>query len=89
MSLMLGMKSLQKIHSLGRKAHLIHSLGSKLGRLISHPTSSVSSNNAGSTPQGVGVNNQIQNRSNLGIHQYAAYGIKKPSSSKKSYLEKK
>ena len=86
---MLGLKSLQKIHSLGRKAHLIHSLGSKLGRLISHPTASSSAHNAGSTPNDVGVSNQIQNRSNLGIHQYAAYGIKKHSPSKKSYLEKK
>lgn len=86
---MLGMKSLNKIHSLGRKAHLIHSVGSKLGRLFTHPTASASSNNAGSTPNGVGVSNQIQNRSNLGIHQYAAYGIKKHSPSKKSYLEKK
>jgi hypothetical protein len=88
MSLALGLKALHRVHTLGQKAHLVHSFGKKLGRVgynlfKGQPPKAIPS------VAGEGSNNMIYNKSNLGDAQYIPFGMKKMITNKKSYLEKR
>lgn len=89
----LGVKSLAKVHSLGHRAMLAHTLGKKLGAGIHHIMSGQNATKSlASTPPsvaGVGPSNMIYNKSNLGDIQYYPLGRKTISGTKKSYLEKR
>ena len=89
----LGVKSLAKVHSLGNKAVLVHSLGKKLGAGIHHIMSGQNaSKGLASTPPsvaGVGHSNMIYNKSNRGDVQYYPLGRKTIPGTKNSYLEKR
>ena len=86
----LGVKSLAKVHSLGNKAVLVHSLGKKLGAGIHHIMSGQNASK-GLPPSvaGVGHSNMIYNKSNRGDVQYYPLGRKTIPNTKKSYLEKR
>ena len=88
MSLALGLKALHRVHTLGQKAHLVHSFGKKLGRL-GYNLFKVQQAQAIPSVAGEGSNNMIYNKSNLGDAQYIPLGVKKMISNKKSYLEKR
>ena len=86
---MMGVKAAQKIYILGSKLALMHSLGKKLGKLV---TDRSSHNIKGSSVgKDLEVNNMIYNKSNLGDTQYLPFGVKKIAGqpTKKSYLEKR
>jgi len=89
----LGVKSLGKVHSLGHKAMLVHSLGKKLSAGMHYIMSGQNaSKGLASTPPsvaGVGHSNMIYNKSNLGDVQYYPLGRKTIPNTKKSYLEKR
>ena len=86
----LGVKSLGRIHSLGHKAMLAHSIGKKLSGIVMSGQNA--SKGLASTPPsvaGVGESNMIYNKSNLGDVQYYPLGRKTIPSTKKSHLEKR
>ena len=88
MSLALGLKALHRVHTLGQKAHLIHSMGKKLGRL-GHSILNYHSPKPIASVAGEGINNMIYNKSNLGDAQYIPLGLKRIVPTKKSSLEKR
>lgn len=87
----LGVKSLGKVHSMGHKAMLLHSLGKKLGGVVMSGQHASKGNLASTPPSvnGLGVSNMIYNKSNLGDLQYYPLGRKTIPGTKKSYLEKR
>ena len=87
----LGIKSLGKVHSLGHKAMLIHSLGEKIGGGIHHVMSGQTKGLASTPPSVAEVreSNMVYNKSNLGDVQYYPLGRKTIAPVKKSYLEKR
>ena len=89
MSAVFGLKALHKIHTLGQKAHLAHSLGKKLGRLGYNLMATSRKPVNIPSVAGEGVNNMIYNKSNLSDSQYIPLGVKKMIGNKKSSLEKK
>jgi hypothetical protein len=89
MSAMMGLKVAKRVYSLGTKLHLLHSLGKKLGKLVSdHSSHNIKGSSVGKDLE---VNNMIYNKSNLGDTQYLPFGVKKimGQPTKKSYLEKR
>ena len=88
----LGVKSLGRVHTLGHKAMLVHSLGKKLGGIHHIMSGQNASKGLASTPPsvaGVGASNMIYTKSNLGDVQYYPLGRKTIPGNKKSYLEKR
>lgn len=82
----LGVKTLGKLHSIGHKAMLAHSIGKKLTGIV---MSGQNASKGQDTPPGIPESNMIYNKSNRSDLQYYPLGLGKRPSTKKSSLEKR